>query len=81
VRALTWDYGAGVVPVGQEPTGAGGGHPITIPTNIEYLNRESLKVKVPVEYILVNPKYQRINDNHYRFVSGVKTIEIILGGF
>lgn len=80
VRALTWDYGAGVVPVGQEATGAGGGHPTTIPTNIEYLNRESLKVQVPVDYGLVNPKHQKIDGYHHRFISGIKTIEIILGG-
>lgn len=81
VRALTWDYGAGVAPVGQEPTGAGGGPPITIPVNVEYLSRKSLKVKVSIDYGLITPKYQRIDEYHHRFISGVKTIEIILGGF
>ncbi|NSU14945.1 structural protein [Enterococcus faecalis] len=81
VRALTWDYGAGVALVGQEPTGAGGGPPITIPVNVEYLSRKSLKVKVSIDYGLITPKYQRIDEYHHRFISGVKTIEIILGGF
>ena len=80
VRALSWDYGAGVVPVGQETTGAGGGHPQTLSINIEYLSRNSLKVKVPVDFGLVNPKYQKLDEYHHRFISGIKTIEVILGG-
>ncbi|WP_445448943.1 structural protein [Enterococcus faecalis] len=80
VRALAWDYGAGVAPVGQETTGAGGGHPITIPVNVEYLSRKALKVHVPLEYGLINPTYTKIDERHHRFISGFKTIEISLGG-
>lgn len=80
VRALAWDYGAGVAPIGQENTGAGGGHPITIPVNVEYLSRKALKVHVPMEYGLINPTYTKIDERHHRFISGFKTIEISLGG-
>lgn len=79
IHALTWDYGAGVMPVG-EAYGAGGGNLFSIPVEAEYISENKLKVKIPATHTMVSPKYIKVDEQHHRFISGRKTIEIVLGG-
>lgn len=79
-RALYSEYGAGVVPVGDEPTGAGGGTVLQIPLSVEHLTTDTLQVKVPNKFTLTSQEVIKISEKEYRFVSGYKAIQINLGG-
>lgn len=75
VRALYWEYGLATVPLGYEPTGIGGDNVITINSAIEYLDRGSMKVKVPRYYKLVNPEVIVLK-NAVRLISDHRVLQI-----
>ena len=81
VRALYWEYGAGLVGAATEPTGAGASTVKQIPSTVEHLNLFGSKVFVPKGYQMSNPELLIISDTEYRFVSGFKVIQIdLIGG-
>ena len=79
VRVLSWDYGLGLYGLGDEPVGMfGGSNVVSVPCSIEYLNKQGLKVNVPVDYSLVTPTVTKISDYEYLLTSGTKSIQINL---
>ena len=79
VRALAWDYGIGLTGLGDEPAGLfGGSNVMTIPCSAEYLNKQGLKVSVPVGYAMVTPTIVQINSREWLITSGTKSLQITL---
>ena len=79
VRVLAWDYGFGLYGLGDEPVGMfGGSNVVSVPCSIEYLNKQGLKVNVPVGYSLVTPTVTKISDYEYLVTSGAKSLQINL---
>ncbi|MFS7122697.1 hypothetical protein AB6819_09375 [Carnobacterium maltaromaticum] len=78
VRVLSLEYGLGVVPLESEPV-FGGSSTVTINCDVEYVDRNNLKVKVPIGYAMTNPTTERISANQYLLVEGVKSLIIEVG--
>lgn len=78
VRVLSLEYGLGVVPLESEPV-FGGSSTITVNSDIEYVDRNNLKVKVPISYAMTNPAIERISANEYLLVEGIKSLVIEVG--
>ncbi|WP_231620891.1 hypothetical protein [Carnobacterium maltaromaticum] len=78
VRVLALSYGLGVVPLESEPT-FGGSNTLSVNCDVEYLDRTSLKVKVPLAYAMSNATVERISANEYLLVEGVKSLIIEIG--
>lgn len=78
VRVLSLEYGLGVVPLESEPV-FGGSSTVTINCDVEYVDRNTLKVKVPLAYAMTNPTTERISANEYLLVEGVKSLIIEVG--
>lgn len=79
VRALAWDYGIGLTGLGNEPVGLfGGSNVVTVPCSAEYLNKQGLKVSIPVGYAMVTPTVTQINNREWLLTSGTKSLQITL---
>lgn len=78
VRVLSLEYGLGVVPLESEPV-FGGSSTVTINCDVEYVDRNNLKVKVPIGYAMTNPTTERISANEYLLVEGIKSLIIEVG--
>ena len=64
VRVLSLEYGLGVVPLESEPV-FGGSSTITVNSDIEYVDRNNLKVKVPLGYMMTSPSIEQTSENEY----------------
>lgn len=78
VRVLSLEYGLGVVPLESEPV-FGGSSTVTINCDVEYVDRNNIKVKVPIGYAMTNPTTERISANEYLLVEGIKSLIIEVG--
>lgn len=79
VRALTWSYGLGLTGLGDEPIGLFGGSNVkTIPCSVEYLDRQSLKVSVPVGHAMVTPTVTQITSREWLLTEGTNSLQITL---
>lgn len=78
VRVLALNYGLGVVPLESEPV-FGGSATVSVNCDIEYLDRNSLVVKVPLAYAMTNPTVERISANEYLLVEGVNSLVMVVG--
>lgn len=78
VRVLSLEYGLGIVPLESEPI-FGGSNTLSVNCDVEYLDRTSLKVKVPLAYAMTNATVERISANEYLLVEGVKSLIIEIG--
>jgi hypothetical protein len=76
VQVLYWEYGIGLAGLANEPTGLGGSNVKKIPHSVEYLDLFSFKVKVPMNFKLVNPTVTKIDNRTIRFIEAYKVIEI-----
>ncbi|HAP4707740.1 TPA: structural protein [Enterococcus faecalis] len=76
VQVLYWEYGIGLSGLANEPTGLGGSNVKKIPHSVEYLDLFSFKVKVPMNFKLVNPTVTKIDSRTIRFIEAFKVIEI-----
>lgn len=76
VRVLYWEYGIGLAGLANEPTGLGGSNVKKIPHSVEYLDLFSFKVKVPMNFKMVNPTIIKIDSRTIRFIEAYKVIEI-----
>lgn len=79
VRVLALSHGLGVVPLESEVTGFGGSTTVSVNCDVEYLDRNSLVVKVPLAYAMTNPTIERISANEYLLVEGVNSLVVIVG--
>ncbi|WP_413488466.1 hypothetical protein [Carnobacterium divergens] len=77
VRAMYHENGLGVKPLGDAPLG--GTNVKTIACEAEYLDKNSLTVKVPLRYKLSNCTVNRIASNQYLLVDGVRALTIEIG--
>ena len=79
VRALAWDYGIGLTGLGDEPAGLfGGSNVVTVPCSVEYLNKQGLKVSIPVGYAMITPVITQLNAREWLLTSGTKSLQITL---
>lgn len=79
VRALAWDYGIGLIGLGNEASGLfGGTNVVTVPCAVEYLNRQGLKVSIPVGYAMLTPTVTQLNNREWLLTSGTKSLQITL---
>ena len=79
VRALAWDYGIGLIGLGDEGAGLfGGTNVVTVPCAVEYLNRQGLKVSIPVGYAMLTPTVTQLNSREWLLTSGTKSLQITL---
>lgn len=78
VRVLSLEYGIGIVPLESEPI-FGGSNVVSVNCDVEYLDRNSLKVKVPLAYAMAKPTIERISTNEYLLVEGIKSLIIEIG--
>ena len=76
VQVLYWEYGIGLSGLANEPTGLGGSNVKKIPHSVEYLDLFSFKVKVPMNFKMVNPTVTKIDNRTIRFIEAYKVIEI-----
>lgn len=77
VRAMYHENGLGVKPLGDAPLG--GTNVKTIAYEAEYLDKNSVTVKVPLRYKLTNCTVNRIASNQYLLADGVKALTIEIG--
>lgn len=78
-RVLAWDYGIGLTGLGDEPEGLfGGSNVVTVPCSVEYQNRQSLIIKLPIGFDMATPTVTAINSREYLLVEGYKSIQINL---
>lgn len=79
VRALAWDYGIGLTGLGDEPAGLfGGSNVVTVPCSTEYLNRQGLKVSIPIGYAMITPTITQLSAREWLLTSGTKSLQITL---
>ena len=79
VRALSWTYGIGLTTLGDEPTGLFGGSNVkTVPCSVEYLNKQSLKVSVPIGKTMVTPTITQLNSKEWLLTEGLNSLQITL---
>ena len=79
VRALAWDYGIGLIGLGNEAAGLfGGTNVVTVTCSVEYLNRQGLKVSIPVGYAMLTPTVTQLNNREWLLTSGTKSLQITL---
>lgn len=79
VRVLSWVYGVGLTGLGNEPAGLFGGSNVkTIPCSVEYLDRQSLKVSVPIGKTMVTPTVTKLNSNEWLLTEGTNSLQITL---
>lgn len=76
VRVLAFENGLGIGPLGAN---LGGSNTITVNCDAEYMGRNSLKVKVPLAFAMINPTTERISANEYLLVEGIKSLIIEVG--
>lgn len=78
LRVLYWEYGLATRPLAMEPTGIGGGNVRTVESNVEYLDKNSLIVSVPITYKLNDPEFVFIDNKRFRLISDYKVIQVEL---
>lgn len=79
VRALSWTYGVGLTTLGDEPVGLFGGSNVkTLQCSVEYLNKQSLKVSVPVGHAMVTPTITQLNSREWLLTEGTNSLQITL---
>ncbi|MGO2961211.1 MAG: hypothetical protein ACTIDE_01600 [Carnobacterium maltaromaticum] len=76
VRVLAFENGLGIGPLGVN---LGGSNTITVNCDTEYMGRNSLKVKVPLAFVMTNPTTERISANEYLLVEGIKSLIVEVG--
>lgn len=76
LRVLYWEYGLATRPLAMEPTGLGGGNVRTVESNVEYLDKYSLTVSVPITYKLNNPEFVFVDAKKFRLISDYRVIQV-----
>lgn len=79
LRVFYSTYGAAVVPSEEEPTGAGGSEVNYVHAEPIYHDLDSMTVKVPFKYKMVNPTIERISENQYLLVEDIRTLLVEIG--
>ncbi|WP_167736865.1 hypothetical protein, partial [Carnobacterium divergens] len=79
LRVFYSTYGAAVVPSEEEPTGAGGSEVKYVHAEPLYHDLDSMTVKVPFKYKMVNPTIERISENQYLLVEDIRTLLVEIG--
>lgn len=75
VHAFTWDYGLGMVGLGDEPTGLfGGSNVINIDAKIEYLDPHSFKVWLDDDHQMLAPTVTNQGSGHFLLTEGYRSV-------
>lgn len=79
VHAIAWEYGLGLVGLGDEPEGLFGGTNVkTIPVNAEYIDNSTIKLSFTDDFVLNNPIITNKEDGSYLLADGHSSIGITL---
>lgn len=79
VHAIAWEYGLGLVGLGDEPEGLFGGTNVkTIPVNAEYIDNSTIKLSFTDDFVLNNPIVTNKDDGSYLLADGHSSIGITL---
>lgn len=79
VHAIAWEYGLGLVGLGEEQEGLFGGTNVkTIPVDVEYLNDSEIKLMFTDEFVLKYPVITDKGNGVYLIVDGHTSIGITL---
>ena len=79
VRVLSWAYGIGLIGLGDETAGLFGGSNVkTIPCSVECLNKQSLKVSVPVGKAMITPTVTQLSSHEWLLTEGTNSLQITL---
>ncbi|TYC48822.1 hypothetical protein ESZ50_08055 [Weissella muntiaci] len=75
VNAWTWEYGLGMVGLGDEPDGLFGGSNVEIVNvRVVYLNRESLRIFLPDSLQMLSPNIVDQGDGKYLLSQGHRSV-------
>jgi len=79
VQILNWEYGLGIVGLGEEPDGMfGGSNAVSVFNKIEYPDNNSLRLYLTDEFMLNNPDVVNQGGHRYLFTEGHRSIAIKL---
>ncbi len=79
VRALTWEYGIGMIGLGNETAGLFGGTNVqTVPCSASYLNRQQVEVSLPAGHTLTAPTVTQVNSREWLLTEGTTSLQITL---
>ena len=82
VSVLYWEYGLGTVPLEEQPADVpwDGTPPETIPFKVYHDSWNKLRVSVPVDKSMTSPTVSETEPNVFILHTGVKSMEITVGG-
>lgn len=79
VHVFSWEYGLGLVGLGDEPAGFfGGGNVISAPSKVEYLDGSHLKIYLPDDIMLSEPAITDQGDGRYLLTEGHRSVGILI---
>lgn len=80
VTVRSWEYGLGLVGLGDEPGGEFGGTNVkTYPVQAEYLNGSSLKLRLPDAIQLIAPVVTEQGNGRYLLTEGHRSVGVTVG--
>ena len=80
VSVWSWEYGLGLVGLGDEPDGDfGGTNVMSYPSQVEYLDGSSLKVYLPDNIMMTSPTITDQGDGRYLLTEGHRSVGIRVG--
>ena len=79
VSVWSWDYGIGLVPLGEEPEGMfGGSHVKSYPVQVEYIDPSTLKIYLPDNIELTAPNILDQGDGRYLLTEGHRSVGVLI---
>lgn len=79
VHVFSWEYGLGLVGLGDEPAGFfGGRNVISVPSKIEYLDESHLKIYLPDDIMLSEPAITDQGDGRYLLTEGHRSVGVLI---
>lgn len=80
VSVWSWEYGLGLVGLGDEPDGDfGGTNVMSYPSQVEYLDGSNLKVYLPDNIMMTSPTITDQGDGRYLLTEGHRSVGIRVG--
>lgn len=80
VSVWSWEYGLGLIGLGDEPDGDfGGTNVMSYPSQVEYLDGSNLKVYLPDNIMMTSPTITDQGDGRYLLTEGHRSVGIRVG--
>lgn len=79
VSVWSWEYGIGLVSLGEEPEGMfGGSHVKSYPVQVEYIDPSTLKIYLPDNIALTAPNILDQGDGRYLLTEGHRSVGVLI---